>query len=219
MIRRQRGLPPQIIYKEENEVEILYEVHNNLYVNLTNKCPCACTFCLRQTMDTMGNSASLWLEREPSLEEVKAEFDKFDMTKYGEVVFCGFGEPTEALDVLLDTARFVKEKFGTKTRINTNGLGSLVNGKDIAPMLEGLIDTVSISLNNPHAEEYHALVRSKFGDVSFDAMITFAKECTKYVPNVVMTTVDTTISKEDEAECQKLCDEIGARYRIRPWEG
>ena len=26
---------------------ILYEVHDNLYVNLTNKCPCACTFCLR----------------------------------------------------------------------------------------------------------------------------------------------------------------------------
>ncbi len=200
-------------------MEILYEVHNNLYVNLTNKCPCACTFCLRQTTDRMGSSGSLWLEREPSLKEVKAEFDRFDMTKYQELVFCGFGEPTEALDVLLGTAKFAKEKFGIQTRINTNGLGSLVNGKDIAPMLEGLIDTVSISLNSPHAEEYHALVRSKFGDVSFGAMITFAKECTKYVPNVVMTTVATTISKEDEAECQKLCDEIGARYRIRPWEG
>ena len=50
-----------------------------LYVNLTNKCPCACTFCLRQTMDHVGKAHSLWLEREPSAEEVIAEFAKFDM--------------------------------------------------------------------------------------------------------------------------------------------
>ncbi len=81
-------------------MEILYKVHNNLYVNLTNKCPCACTFCLRQNMDHVGESKSLWLEREPSAEEVIAEFSKFDMSKYKEVVFCGFGEPTEAFEVL-----------------------------------------------------------------------------------------------------------------------
>jgi TatD family-associated radical SAM protein len=83
-------------------MEILYKVHNNLYVNLTNKCPCACTFCLRQTMDRIGESDRLWLEREPSKEEVIAEFDRFDMEQYGEVVFCGFGEPIEALDVMVN---------------------------------------------------------------------------------------------------------------------
>ena len=74
---------------------ILYEVHNGLYVNMTNKCPCRCTFCLRQEKDEMNGSGSLWLEREPSVDEVKAEFAKFDMSKYEEVVFCGFGEPSE----------------------------------------------------------------------------------------------------------------------------
>jgi hypothetical protein len=62
-------------------------------------------------------------------------------------------------------------------------------------------------------------VRSKFGEKSFDEMIKFAKECTKYVPNVVMTTVDTTITHEEEEQCRKICEEIGATYRIRPWEG
>ena len=81
-----------------------------------------------------------------------------------------------------------------------------------------MVDTVSISLNNPDAKRYNELVRSKFGEKSFDAMIEFAKECKKYVPNVVMSTVDTTISHEEEAECQKICDSIGATYRIRPWE-
>lgn len=199
-------------------MEILYKVHNNLYVNLTNRCPCACTFCLRQNMDHVGESKSLWLEREPSAEEVIAEFSKFDMSQYDEVVFCGFGEPTEAFEVLKKVAAFVKETYHMLIRLNTNGLGNLVNGRDITPEMEGLIDTVSISLNTPNADRYHELVRSKFGDKSFDAMLDFARSCTKYVPHVVMTTVDTTITKEEEAECQKICDSIGAKYRIRPWE-
>lgn len=197
---------------------ILYEVHNNLYVNLTNKCPCACTFCLRQTRDHMENSGSLWLEHTPTLKEVLAEFDKFNLDKYGELVFCGFGEPTEALDVLLETARFVKEKYNKPIRINTNGLGDLVNGKEIAPLLHGLIDTVSISLNTPNAKKYQELVRSKFGDISFDAMLSFAKNCTQYVPNVVLSTVATTLTKEEEEKCAEICEKIGAKYRIRPWE-
>lgn len=202
----------------KKSMTILYEVHKNLYVNLTNKCPCACTFCLRQTRDHMEESDSLWLEHTPSFLEVQKEFEKFDMSRYEEVVFCGFGEPTEALDTLLATAKYIKETFGKQIRINTNGLGSLVNGKDIAPLLEGLVDTVSISLNTPNAKRYHELVRSRFGDCSFDAMLTFAKECTRYVPKVVMTTVDTTLSAEEEEECQKICDSLGVTYRIRPWE-
>ena len=199
-------------------MEILYKVHNNLYVNLTNKCPCACTFCLRQNMDHVGESKSLWLEREPSAEEVIAEFAKFDMSRFNEVVFCGFGEPTEAFEVLKKVAAFVKETYHMPIRLNTNGLGNLVNGRDITPEMEGLIDTVSISLNTPNADRYHELVRSKFGDKSFDAMLDFARSSTKYVSNVVMTTVDTTITKEEEEECRRICDSIGAKYRIRPGE-
>ena len=197
---------------------ILYKVHHNLYVNLTNKCPCACTFCLRQTRDHMEDSGVLWLEHEPTVDEVIAEFAKFDMSQYEEVVFCGFGEPTEALEVLLPVAKYVKDTFNKPVRINTNGLGNLIWNRDITPEFKGLVDTVSISLNTPNADEYHDLVRSKFGMQSFDAMLDFAKKCTAYVPHVVMTTVATTISKEEEAQCQKICDDLGVTYRIRPWE-
>ncbi|CDC36320.1 MAG TPA: TIGR04100 family radical SAM protein [Lachnospiraceae bacterium] len=197
---------------------ILYKVHNNLYVNLTNKCPCACTFCLRQTRDHMEDSGVLWLEKEPTVDEVIADFANFNMDDYDEVVFCGFGEPTERIDVLLEVAAYVKKTYNKPTRINTNGLGNLVNGRDITPELKGLIDTVSISLNTPNKERYYELTRSKFGIGSFDAMIDFAKEAVKYVPHVVMTTVATTITKEEEAECQRICDNIGVKYRIRPFE-
>ncbi len=197
---------------------ILYEVHDNLYVNLTNKCPCACTFCLRQNRDEMNHSGSLWLEREPALDEVKAEFEKFDMSKYREVVFCGFGEPTERLDVLLDAAAFVKEKYGKTIRVNTNGLGDLINGKNTAPMYEGKVDIVSISLNTPNPERYLELTRSKFGIGSHAAMITFAKNVKRYVKQVIMTTVGTTLTAEEEDECRRICEKIGATYRIRPFE-
>lgn len=202
----------------EKKMEILYKVHNNLYINLTNRCPYSCTFCLRQKMDKVGESDTLWLLREPTAEEVIEEFKKWDVDSFHEIVFCGFGEPTEAFDVLKKVAEFIKSKHNKPIRLNTNGVGSLINKRNIAPELKGLIDTVSISLNNPDPEEYAKLVRSKYGVKSFQEMIDFAKECKKYVPNVVMSTVDTTISHEEEKKCKEICDKIGAEYRIRPWE-
>ena len=199
-------------------MEILYKVHNNLYVNLTNRCPYSCTFCLRQTMDRIGESDRLWLEHEPSYDEVTEAFTKFNMDEYEELVFCGFGEPTESFDLLIKVAEYAKNTFGKKIRINTNGMGNLINKRNIIPEMEGIVDCISISLNNPDKDAYNALVRSKFGEQSFDEMINFAKECTKVIPEVVLTTVDTTISKEDEEKSRLLCEEIGAVYRIRPWE-
>ncbi|MDD6812471.1 MAG: TIGR04100 family radical SAM protein [Lachnospiraceae bacterium] len=197
---------------------ILYEVYDNLYVNMTNKCPCSCTFCLRRTRDEMNHSGSLWLEREPSVAEVIAEFAKFDMTKYKELVFCGFGEPTERLEDLLEVAAYVKKNFSLPIRINTNGLSDLIHGKDTAPMFEGLVDTISISLNTPDKEEYLKLTNSKFGIQSHDAMLRFAGNVSKYVPNVILSTVETTITKEEEKQCREICEKLGVTYRIRPYE-
>ena len=198
---------------------ILYRVHNNLYVNLTNRCPCACTFCLRQSMDRIGESDSLWLDREPEMADIESAFQTWPPETYDDLVFCGFGEPTEALDMLKKTAAFVKAGFGKKIRLNTNGLGDLINGRSIAPELKGLVDTVSISLNTPDAESYLALVRPRFGEGSFQALLSFARSCVEEGLEVVLTTVDTTLTSEQESECAAICDAIGARYRIREWEG
>lgn len=200
------------------EETILYKVHNNLYVNLTNKCPCACTFCLRQNRDRMDDSGSLWLDHEPSFAEVVEAFEQVDVSPYDEIVFCGFGEPTERLDTLLQVAKYLRENTEKPIRLNTNGLGNLINDRDVTPELEGLIDVVSISLNTPNKQKYHEIVRSRFGEVSFEAMLQFAKNAKKYVPKVILSTVETTITKEEEQECQKICDTLGVTYRIRPFE-
>lgn len=200
-------------------MEILYRVHNGLYVNLTNRCSSACTFCLRQTMDHVGESNSLWLKREPTVQEVKDEFEKWDLSQFSEIVFCGFGEPTCALPVLLEVATWLKARTSLPIRVNTNGQGSLIAGRDISGELAACVDTVSISLNNPDPEQYQQLVRSKFGDKAFPGMLEFAKSCVARGLHVVMTTVDTTISHEEEERCREICQGIGATYRIRPWEG
>lgn len=202
----------------KKSMTILYKVHNNLYINLTNRCSSACTFCLRQTRDHMEDSDSLWLEHEPSVEEVKEAFTHVDVSAFDEIVFCGFGEPTERFDTLIEIARFIKENYNKPIRINTNGQGDLINNRRIAPDMKGLIDTISISLNTPTADKYHAIVRSQFGDKAFDAMLAFAKDAKDYVPSVILSTVDTTLTKEEEAECQAICDRLGVTYRIRPWE-
>ena len=197
---------------------IVYEYHDNLYINLTNKCPCSCVFCLRNTREEMDNSGSLWLEHEPSFKEVVEAFDKFDVDKYKEIVFCGFGEPTERFDMIKQVAAYLKGKYNKKLRLNTNGLGNLVNGRDITPELEGIIDIISISLNTPDEEKYHEIVRSKFGMKSFKEMLKFAKDAKKYVPQVILSTVDTTITKDEEKRCKEICDELGVTYRIREFE-
>ena len=162
---------------------ITYPVIQGIYVNMTNRCPCACTFCLRQNAPGVYGSDPLWLEREPTVQEVCDSLDAWDLSKYEEVVFCGYGEPTERLEDLLAVAKYLKGKSDIPIRINTNGLSDLIWGKNTAPMLAGLIDCVSISLNAMDAEEYLRLTRSKFGIGSYDAMLAFTKECTKYVPD------------------------------------
>ena len=197
---------------------ITYPVYNGIYVNMTNRCPCACTFCLRHLSDHVYGSDSLWLEREPTVEEVCESIDKWDLSKYSEIVFCGYGEPTMRLDDLLKVAAYIKSKSNIPLRINTNGLGDLIAGEKVAHKLEGLIDTVSVSLNATNKEDYFKLVRPKFGIDSYDAMLNFTKECTKYVPNVIMTVVDEVTSKEEQEKSREICESIGAKLRVRPYE-
>lgn len=211
---------------------ILYTLHGNgyiniaeletrkdvsVYVNLTNRCPCACTFCLRQTKE-MCESNTLWLKQEPTVDEIMAEFKKYDLDDFKEVVFCGFGEPMERIDDIIQIAGILKlYRTDLPIRINTNGLANLVHERDITPTLKGRVDTVSISLNAPDEKEYLELTRSRFGIQSFDAMLDFAKKCKEYVPNVVLTVVD-IIGEEKIQKCQNICDNLGVRLRVRPFE-
>ena len=200
---------------------ITYPIGEGLYVNLTNRCPCACEFCLRGNADGVGGSDPLWLEHEPSEDEVLSSLDSRNLGTYKEVVFCGYGEPTERLDMLLAAARHVRSVAPScRIRLNTNGLSDLINGRPTAALLEGLFDTVSISLNTSDPEEYLRVCHPKFGLRSHQALIDFASECVRHVPDVVMTVVDEPATTKAEQEaCRRIAESIGARLRVRRYEG
>ena len=200
---------------------ITYPVKSGLYVNLTNRCPCACEFCLRNNAPGVFGSDSLWLDREPTVDEIIASIESRNLDDFTELVFCGYGEPTERLDDLLAVARHVKSvRPGMHVRVNTNGLSDLIHGEPTAAKLKGLVDTVSISLNTPDPEEYLKVCRPMFGLESWQAMLDFAKNCRDYVPNVVMTIVGEPVTTpEVQEKCKAITDSLGVRLRIRPYEG
>jgi len=207
---------------------LVYPVKSGLYVNLTNKCPCACAFCIRNNGKGAYGADSLWLDREPTADEVFAAVDAAFLSHpshqshlshhpYSELVFCGYGEPTERLDVLLEVAKRVKAaRPDLPIRVNTNGLSDLINGEPTAAKFAGAVDAVSVSLNAPTAEEYFALCRPKFGLPAYDAMLKFAREVKAFVPSVKMTVVATAdFTDAKRAACEAICEKIGVPLRIR----
>ena len=199
---------------------ITYPLKSGLYVNLTNRCPCACVFCLRQNSPGVFGTDSLWLDHEPSVDEVVSSIASRNLDDFTELVFCGYGEPTERLDDLLAVAKHVKGvRPDMLVRINTNGLSDLIHGRPTAARLKGIVDTVSISLNTPDPEEYLKICRPKFGMGSWQAMLDFAASCKEYVPDIVMTIVGEPVTTpEVQAKCKAITDRLGVRLRIRPYE-
>ena len=156
--------------------DVLYDYASGLYVNLTNRCPCQCEFCIRDMVDSLGDADSLWLKREPTVSEVKEMLGQWKLPNYTELVFCGYGEPMERLDDVQQLCRYVKETTHLKTRINTNGLSDLLHGRRTAPELSGLVDAISISLNAASAEKYDRLCHPKFGLEAWPAILRFTEE-------------------------------------------
>jgi len=200
---------------------ITYQVKNAVYVNLTNRCPCNCTFCLRHNGPGVFGSGPLWLEREPTLEETIESLGQWDFSRFREVVFCGYGEPTERLDVLLAAAAHLKEQDPTlRIRVNTNGLSDLIHGKPTAPLFVGKVDCLSISLNTDDPAEYLSVCRPKFGAAAYPAMLKFTQEAAALLPSVVMTVVGEPVtSLEKQERCRAIATRLGARLRVRPYEG
>ncbi|MFH1369408.1 MAG: TatD family nuclease-associated radical SAM protein [Elusimicrobiota bacterium] len=193
-------------------MSITYKYHNNLYINLTNKCTSACIFCIKNKWKGQFRGHDLRLEKEPSAEEVINEIK--DPKKYGEIIFCGYGEPFMRLDILKEVAAWVKEQGGI-VRVNTSGHGNLIHGRNILPELKGIVDAVSISLNASDSEEYDRLHIPKFGPETFQAVLDFAKECVKHIPDVTITCIE--FPGEDLDKCRKIAVEIGTKFRSRPY--
>ena len=193
--------------------DILYIYNEQVYANITNQCDCSCSFCIRSHDNGIGDADTLWHKKEPTLEEIKAAMDQFDFGAFRELVYCGYGEPTCALENLMESARYAKENYGVAIRVNTNGLGNLYNKKDIVPILAGVVDSMSVSLNAPTKEEYMKVTRPSFEN-AFEAMKEFIAECRDLIPQVKVSIVD-ILPKEQIEASKDLANELGVDLRIR----
>lgn len=198
----------------KKQMNILYEYDGGLYANITNECPCRCTFCVRSQQDGLGTANSLWLEHAPTAAEVIAALKGYELSRYTELTFCGYGEPFCALPVMLEVCRWARENTKLRLRVNTNGLGDLMWQYRTAPSLEGLLDVVSVSLNAPDAESYNRVTRPQFREDAFEAMLTFAQDCMEFVPDVRFTVVDVLPEKQLE-ESRALSQRLGVPLRVR----
>ena len=203
--------------KEENRKDTyLYTLDGNLYVNLTNKCSNGCDFCVRNERSSYyGNY--LWLRNgDPTVEGVIAAAKGFgDLSRFKEVVFCGFGEPTYKMAEMLALCDFFHEK-GLKTRLNTNGQGNLINKRDIVPDLKDKIDFVNVSLNASCVEKYQPICRSQYGESGFAGMIEFAKLCRRNGIPCRFSIVD-CIGEDEVEACKRLAESIKIPLYVRKY--
>lgn len=196
---------------------IVYEVGDGLYLNITNHCPCRCEFCIRNGGDSAYGSDSLWLEREPEYDEIIAALESKTLSRYSEIVFCGFGEPTERLDLMLDICRWLREHSAPPIRLNTNGLSDLINKEKTARRFVGLVDSISVSLNATSEKKYETLCHPSFGIESYHALLRFAADCSKEGIDTVLSVVD-VIGRDEISLCRSIADSIGVPLRVRAFD-
>ena len=197
--------------------QIVYRFKSALYINLTNRCPNSCVFCIKTKFAMRFDKYDLNLHgQEPSCEEIIFALQKeMQQEPVREIVFCGYGEPTMRLQILLKTAAKIKQLYPqVKLRLNTVGLGSLVNGRDISGELAQNIDEVSISLNSPEEKEWQKIVRPKaeYAAQGYQAVLAFVRACAPKL-NTVVSIVDK--QNIDIEKTKKLAQSLGAKLRVR----
>jgi TatD DNase family protein len=199
--------------------KVAYGIRSALYLNLTNRCTASCAFCPRVCGVLAGSGPAaayivkghnLRLEREPDAKEVIEAMG--EISPYREVVFCGLGEPTIRLDVLLQVAKHVRGQ-GQRVRLDTNGHGSLYHGRSIVPDLGEVLDAISISLNAADAESYVELCRPEQGEKAYEALLQFIRECRDAIPEVTVTSVEGDGVRV--ADIKKLANSLGVKYHGR----
>lgn len=184
-----------------------------IYLNLTNRCSSSCAFCLREWSDSVYG-ASLFLDGEPETEEVVVaiEMEYLDGPA-PEVVFCGFGEPTMRLDVVLAVTEWLRLRR-IRVRLDTNGHASLLNpGVDVPAALAATgLSAVTVSLNAADSLTYDRVCKPVFAK-THRAVISFAEQCLQHGIETTLSTVD--YPGGDVSGCAAIAERIGAGFRVR----
>ncbi len=196
---------------------LVYWLGSNLYLNITSKCSNNCYFCIRKFRNGVGGF-NLKLQKEPTSKEIVSQLQELINKRiWNETVFCGFGEPLERLDCVLEVARWIKKYYGKplKLRVDTNGHGYLLNkGREVLEELENAgINKISVSLNANSKESYNQVCSPKFEN-AFEHVLEFVKKAKEHF-EVEVTAV--AIPEVDPTTIEKIAQELGVKFRIREY--
>ncbi len=190
--------------------QISYVIGDRLYLNITDRCTLACAFCPKTQGVRKVHDYDLTLDHRPEVAEILAAID--DPARYDQVVFCGFGEPTLRLKVLLEVAREIKARGG-RVRVNTDGLANLVHKRNVLPEMAECVDALSVSLNAQDAATYDRHCEPALKG-SFDAVVEFLRLAPRYIPDTTATAID-GLEGVDIAACERLARSLGVGFRRR----
>lgn len=206
------------MHRSGAEPVLAYVLGDALYLNLTSACTLACTFCPKiRDDDWVVGGYDLKLSRNPTVEEVWEAATRAGLGGRSEVVFTGLGEPTRRLDVLLELARRLKRAGVVRVRVDTDGLATLREGRDVPALLaEAGVDAVSVSLNAADAETYARHCPSRYGAEAYAAVKAFIRGCAGRIPDVAASAV--ALPGLSEADCRAAAEALGARFRWRPYD-
>ena len=204
--------------RRSEEPVLAYVLDDALYLNLTSACTLACVFCPKISDDEWTVAGfDLKLAGNPSADEVwAAALAQGPLDRFSEVVFTGFGEPTRRLEVLLDLVRRLKGAGVRRVRLDTDGLASLREGRDVPSELAAAgLDAVSVSLNAPDAVTYARICPSRFGEAAYPAVKAFVASAVRCLPDVAASAV--ALPGLSEEACRVVAESLGARFRWRPY--
>lgn len=190
--------------------QISYIIDDRLYLNITDRCTLRCAFCPKTQGSYRVHDYNLSLSHLPGIEEVIAAIG--DPAAWEEVVFCGFGEPSLRLKVLLAVAQHVKEGGG-RVRVNTDGLANRVHKRNVLPELATCVDALSVSMNAQNAQVYEKHCQPALED-SWQSMLDFLAAAPAYIKDVTATAID-GLEGVDITACEKLAREQGVQFRRR----
>jgi TatD DNase family protein len=200
----------QNIVCDDQTKNIVYEAHGNLYLNITNRCNLKCRFCPKFNHHWIIDEHSLLLLHEPTVDEIITAAG--DISAYNQVVFCGLGEPTLRLNIILEVAHNLKSR-GASIRLNTNGLANRENKKDITPELSECIDALSISLNAQDEIVYDYHCRPKELGAYYE-MRDFITCATNSINDITLTAID-GLQGVDIHACEKIAKDYGVKFKKR----
>ncbi len=189
-----------------------YKIKNAIYVNTTSSCSNVCEFCIKFFARGV-DGYDLTLAEDPGVNETLDQIQKLATAGVSDIVFCGLGESTYRLDFMEKIADIYKAK-GFKIRLNTNGHGNIINKCDIVPRLAAFLDSISISLNAHNKVLYDKICNPEFDD-AYNEMLDFSKKCVGKIAEVWLTVID--MPGVDKTACKKIAEDIGAKFRIRPY--